>query len=112
MAPKDGDVALAARATDPEVAMTLRHLVTGNRLRDGIPVYFTHDAGWSPRIEDAQHVGPEAAERLLAEAQSGGPAHPVVAPYLIEATLAEGRLTPASLREHIRAFGPTTGLPR
>jgi hypothetical protein len=31
----------------------------------------------------------------------------VVAPYLVEAVAAQGRVHPVSLRERIRAFGPT-----
>ena len=85
----------------------VRHVVTGNRLRDGAPVYFTGDRGWSPVLADAKHVAAEAAESLLAEAQAGPPPHPVIGPYLIEATLGAARLRPVSLREQIRAFGPT-----
>jgi Protein of unknown function (DUF2849) len=91
-----------------EISST-RHVVTGNRLRDGVPVYFTADGGWSPVITEAQHVAAEAAETLLAAAQACPPPHPVVAPYLIEATLGKGALRPVSLREQIRAYGPTVG---
>ena len=45
--------------------------------------------------------------RLLAESQSGPPPLPVVAPYLIDAKLVEGKVRPLTLREAIRAFGPT-----
>ncbi|HEV2548668.1 MAG TPA: DUF2849 domain-containing protein [Stellaceae bacterium] len=86
----------------------IRRAVTGNRLRDGRPVYFVGSSRWSEAIEEAAHVAPNAAERLLAEAQHGRP-HPVVAPYLIDVTFGEGRLRPVGLRERIRAFGPTVG---
>ncbi len=90
-----------------ETSPVLRHAVTANRLRDGVPVYFGGAGRWSPAIDDAAHVAAEAAESLLAEAQAGPLPLPVVAPYLIEARFEGGRLRPVSLREQIRAFGPT-----
>jgi Protein of unknown function (DUF2849) len=89
-------------------ASVVRRAVTGNRLRDGRPVYFVGNGHWSEAILEAVHVAADAAERLLADAQQGSP-HPVVAPYLIDVTFSEGRLRPIGLRERIRAFGPTVG---
>ena len=85
----------------------VQNLVTANRLRDGVPVYRTVDGGWSPAIDDARLVASEASDALLAESQSGSPPLPVVAPYLIEAKLIDGKICPLTLREQIRAFGPT-----
>jgi hypothetical protein len=85
----------------------VNQLVTANRLRDGIPVYRTVDGGWSPAIDEARLVSGNESEALLAESQSGPPPLPVVAPYLIEARRVEGRIRPLTLRETIRAFGPT-----
>jgi Protein of unknown function (DUF2849) len=82
-------------------------LVTANRLRDGVPVYRTVAGGWSPAIDEARLVAAGESEGLLAEAQSGPPPLPVVAPYLIEARRVEGKVRPLTLREVIRAFGPT-----
>lgn len=82
-------------------------MITGSRMRDGAPVYFAGAGRWSPVLAEARHVAAAEAEALLAEAQSGAPPHPVVAPYLIEAVLRDGRLSPLGLREKIRAFGPT-----
>jgi sulfite reductase (NADPH) hemoprotein beta-component len=105
------DTGIAASTMPPqEVApqsTTLRQVVTGNRLRDGVPVYFAGDGHWSTAVEDALHVAAEAGESLLAASLAGAAPHPVVAPYLIDAILADGRLAPSSLRERIRAFGPT-----
>ena len=84
-----------------------RRVVTGNRLRDGAPVYFAGNGRWSSAVAEARHVAAEAADGLLAEAQAGAPPHPVVAPYLIEAVLHDGHPYPLGLREEIRAFGPT-----
>jgi Protein of unknown function (DUF2849) len=97
-------------AAPPEAAAATRRLVTGNRLRDGVPVYFAGTGRWSPALAEARHVAAAEAETLLAEAQAGAPPHPVVAPYLIDAELRDGGLHPLSLRERIRAFGPTVRL--
>jgi|HubBroStandDraft_1064217.scaffolds.fasta_scaffold302689_2 Protein of unknown function (DUF2849) len=105
------DTGIVARTMPPQAAVpqstTLRQVVTGNRLRDGAPVYFVGDGHWSTAVEDALHVAAEAGETLLAASLAGPTPHPVVAPYLIDATLADGRLEPSGLRERIRAFGPT-----
>ncbi len=88
-------------------AVATRRTVTGNRLRDGVPVYFAGAGRWSPAVAEARHVAEAEAGALLAEALAGPPPHPVIAPYLIEAVLRDGRLVPLGLREEIRAFGPT-----
>ena len=96
-----------AAAFDTDAVATARRVVTGNRLRDGVPVYFAGAGRWSPAFAEARHVAPAEAEALLAEAQQGAAPHPVIAPYLIDAAFRDGRLHPLSLREQIRAFGPT-----
>ncbi len=101
----------ATPAASESVADAIRQAATGNRLRDGIPVYFTAEGAWSPAIDDAAHVAGAAADALLREAQSRNAAatpDAVIAPYLIEVVDAGGRLRPVTLRERIRAFGPTT----
>ncbi len=85
----------------------MKRIVTASRLRDGVPVYRTVDGGWSAAIDDARLAAEEESENLLAESQSGPPPLPVVAPYLIDAKLVEGKVRPLTLREAIRAFGPT-----
>jgi sulfite reductase (NADPH) hemoprotein beta-component len=84
-------------------------MVTGNRLRDGVPVYFIEGGRWSPALDDASLVDDTKAEALLAEALSGPKPLPVVAPVLIEASRQNGHIEGLSLRERIRAEGPTTG---
>ena len=82
-------------------------LVTANRLRDGVPVYYA-GAGWSPALSKAVLLAGEAeAEALLARLLAVPPPQVVVAPYLIEAEPAPGAPRPVSLRERIRANGPT-----
>ena len=84
-----------------------RKVVTGNRLRDGIPIYFTGAGRWSPDVNDALHVEAAGADGLLADALAGPRPHPIVAPYLIDTVAADGAIRPTTLRERIRAFGPT-----
>jgi sulfite reductase (NADPH) hemoprotein beta-component len=86
----------------------IKQMVTGNRLRDGIPVYYTGHAHWSPAITEAVVAAADQGDRLLAEALAGPQPHPVVAPYLVDVIVTDGVAQPASLRERIRAFGPTT----
>ena len=82
-------------------------LVTGNRLRDGAVVYFAGVGTWTRRIDDARLVEDADGAALLAEAQAGPPPHPAVGPVLIEAVRESDRILPVTLRERIRAFGPT-----
>ncbi len=82
-------------------------LVTGNRLRDGKVVYFTGTGVWTPEIADARLVDEKDGAALLADAQAGPPPHPAVGPALIEVMRDGNRVIPVTLRERIRAFGPT-----
>jgi sulfite reductase (NADPH) hemoprotein beta-component len=84
-------------------------LVTGNRLRDGVPIYFVGNGQWSPSIDAAQLVEDAQADALLAVSQEGAPPLPAVGSVLIEAVRENGHIKPISLRERIRAEGPTTG---
>ena len=82
---------------------------TANRLRDGVVVFRTVTGGWSSRIVDAEVVSGEAeAARLLSDAERDSANAVVVGPYLIDVNEIDGETRPASLRERIRAFGPTT----
>ena len=89
------------------MAESVQKLVTGNRLRDGVPVYFAGGGKWSPAVNGALLVDPVAAEDLLAEAQKGEKPLPAVGVELIEAVREGPRIVPVTLREKIRAFGPT-----
>ena len=82
-------------------------VVTANRLRDGVPVYFARGGGWSPVFADATVVAEADGEGLLRAAAAFALPGPVIGPYLIEAEAADGEVRPLSLRERIRAQGPT-----
>lgn len=87
--------------------MTVAHAVTANRLRDGVPVYRTAD-GWST---DLAASGPlataEEAEAIAAAAGAVNGKDAVVGAYAITIEIDGAAVRPTSLRERIRAEGPT-----
>ena len=83
-------------------------IVTANRTHDGAVVYWTARGDWSTSLADGALAEGEAAERLLA-AVSPETARAAIAPYLIAVERRDGRIVPTSLRERIRAQGPTAG---
>jgi len=93
----------------PEPAL---QVVTANRTHDGAVVYWTARGDWSTSLADgATAEGAAAAERLLA-AVAPETARAAITPYLIAVERRDGRIVPASLRERIRASGPTVGATR
>lgn len=81
-------------------------VLTANRLDDGAVVYRT--AGrWSPRFDEAQVFEAEAAETALTAAAEDVANQLIVGPYLFAIEAVEGAIRPISVRENIRAKGPT-----
>ncbi len=83
-------------------------ILTANRLTDGTVVYLTAAGTWTSEIRKSVVAREErAASALLARGQRDVEAAVVVAPYLI-AALEDGEGPRAqSLREQIRAAGPS-----
>jgi hypothetical protein len=82
--------------------------VTGNRLHDGAVIFRTAHDTWSTRLSDAQTASDEAsAAQLLAAAERDAAKAIVVGPYLFAVSNAGGQLQAVTLRERIRATGPT-----
>jgi hypothetical protein len=83
--------------------------VTGNRLVDGEVVYFTSSGAWAEAFDAAAIAeGGEAADALLAQASPADIEAHVLDPYLFEVIAQDdGSYLPASVRETIRAKGPT-----
>ena len=82
-------------------------VLTGNRLRDGETVYYTAAGTWSPFVSEA--VIETAAEGIDALAKIGAAAQAaniVIDVNVIDVTPGAG-VTPAHIREVIRATGPT-----
>lgn len=87
------------------------HSVTANRLLDGEPVYLTAANAWSDVITDAAIAdGKEDGAKLLEQAQAGVVDQIVVNPYLFDVDGEDGEAKPLSVREQIRAAGPTVRL--
>ena len=83
-------------------------VVTANRLGDGVVVYLDGDDGWSARIADGRVAVDEAeATVLMRIAERAQIGCQVVEPYLIDVADEGGAIRPSSLREVIRAEGPT-----
>ena len=85
-------------------------VATANDLRSGRVVFLTARGDWSARFDAAIVAAtPEAAASLLLAARADEAACRVVEPALVD--VGGAATAPASLRERIRAFGPTAGLP-
>ena len=81
-------------------------IVTGSATADGSPIYMTRDGEWTRRIVGAAQLGTEdQRERMLAQAR--GNQFTICDPYVIEVLVSGEDVLPATLRERIRAAGPT-----
>lgn len=86
--------------------------VTANDLRTGKVVFRDAAGGWTSAIADAAIASTqEEADAMLHAARADEAACRVVEPVLIDVALGAPSPRPASLRERIRAAGPTAGLP-
>jgi len=85
----------------------LVQLLTANSLRDGEVVYW-RDGAWVTALSDAEILEDDTnAEAALAAAGAFVKGRIVVNPYLFEARIAGGKISPIKEREIIRAAGPT-----
>jgi Protein of unknown function (DUF2849) len=89
-------------------------VVTANRLADGIVVYAGRDGAWATRHSQAKIFASKAeAQAGLLLAQNDAKRNLVVEPVVVEVTDDVSGLRPVTLREEIRALGPTIDfLPR
>jgi sulfite reductase (NADPH) hemoprotein beta-component len=83
-------------------------VLTANRLSDGAVVYLTAAGTWASEVSRSVVAREEkAAAALLARGQRDADAAIVVGPYLIAVVEGDAGPRPASLRERIRAEGPS-----
>jgi hypothetical protein len=90
-------------------------VVTANRIGDGAVVYLAPDASWTVDIKEAEVAADKAALATLEAVAAQAAANQlVVSVYSMDVGLTDGRPTPLSVREKIRAQrGPTIpALPR
>jgi hypothetical protein len=89
-------------------------MIIANTLAEGLVVFLTADAGWTPDIAaGAIANSDEEAAELLAQAKQSEKANQVIDPYLIPVatSIIDGSRQPTEYREFIRATGPTVPIP-
>lgn len=85
-------------------------VISANRLTDGIVVYAGRDGTWTGRLGEANLFTSQAeAEAGLRMAQSDAKRNLVVEPCIVEVVEEASGLRAVTLRESIRAQGPTIG---
>ena len=85
------------------------HVITANRLNDGLVVFMAKDGCWENSILDAQVLDTDEDLKVrLTLANAAEQAKIVVGPYEIEVSETEkGEVRPLRYRERIRAYGPS-----
>lgn len=91
---------------------TLSYVVTANELSEGYIVYL-RDApagpAWTRRIEEATVVAEPERDVLLATAATDVARNVVVGPYAVEVKVTPQGLVHTSMKERVRAAGPSVG---
>ena len=85
-------------------------MIIANRLSDGLVVFYVSEGHWTQNIDDGFVIETETEaeeEGFLQAAKLDEENCIVIDPCLIEVASEGGRLRPTSIRESIRAFGPT-----
>ncbi len=84
-----------------------QHIITANRLRDGVPVWRAADGAWAELIEHAALHDTETMNEALDAARRDIGRRLVVGVYPVEVAVRDGRPVPHAVREMIRARGPS-----
>ena len=83
-------------------------IMTANRLLGGEVVYLSENAEWTDQFSTAKTAeDKESAAALLNEAEKAEANQLIVGPYLIKVGQDEAGIHPLSVKESIRAKGPT-----
>ncbi len=85
-------------------------VITANRLCDGVAVWRNAAGDWVEPIAQAAVYASDHVDAVLAEAQKDVARQLVVGVYRTEIFAHDGRVTPGSVREMIRARGPSVRL--
>ena len=84
------------------------YVITANRLADGVVVFQSADESWTEDLHYAAVWGDEkASAAALARAKAHEACNLVVDAYAVPVEERNGHYAPKSLREAIRAAGPT-----
>jgi len=83
------------------------HVITANRLLDGLVVYQTATGEWS-ELAVAAVVGTDDLAAAMELGRAAEDRQEVTGVYEVEVDIAAGSPVPMRLRERIRAYGPTT----
>ncbi|MEJ0093126.1 MAG: DUF2849 domain-containing protein [Methylocella sp.] len=83
-------------------------VVSANRLTDGVVVYLGRDGSWVRSLDDARLFVSSVEEQAgLEAAEKDAKRNLVVEPFVVEVIAGEGGVDAVSLRDKIRAHGPT-----
>ncbi|MEE8659003.1 DUF2849 domain-containing protein [Acetobacteraceae bacterium EV16G] len=82
-------------------------VITGNRLKDGRIVWLAASGQWSNSIYDAQQLDSDVFQTYLDDASKRAAGDGIIDVYEVPVTPGHPP-SPISMRERIRAFGPTT----
>jgi hypothetical protein len=107
----NSDIALSSSLISEPHAV---QIISANRLADGIVVYAAGNGAWVKQLSEARIFASKAeADAGLTAAQNDAKRNLVVEPCLVEVKENGGSVLPVTLREAIRAQGPTVDfLPR
>ena len=88
--------------------MSIAHVLTANRLSDGIAVWYDREGKWNEWIgRSVVASSKEQASELEAIGRKAFADNEVLDVNLVEVEEVEGQIRPLRLRERIRAEGPT-----
>ncbi len=83
-------------------------IISANRLADGIVVYAGHGDAWVEQLNQAHiFASKQDADARLSLAQYDVTRNLIVEPFLVDVTQDANGLRPSTLRDSIRAQGPT-----
>ena len=83
-------------------------VIAASRLADGLVVFLVKDGSWTEDFNRAAvYADKSATDEAIARAQGDEAANVVVEPYAVPVEERNGHVAPKSLREAIRAAGPT-----
>ncbi len=87
------------------------YVITGSSTATGHPIYLDPAHRWTESLERAQ-VFDQETKRDAALQKARADEASCCDPYAIEVAIVSGRASALTLRERIRAEGPTTPIPR